>query len=67
MIKSDLELAARKCKPCEGGTPPMSEREAKVMLEKVEGWQWRKDKIRKVYRFKDFSESIRFVKKVADL
>jgi 4a-hydroxytetrahydrobiopterin dehydratase len=67
MIKSQVELAAMKCKPCEGGIPPMSEREVKVMLEKIQGWKWKENKIRKVYRFKDFKESMKFVNKVADL
>ncbi|MFQ5836347.1 MAG: 4a-hydroxytetrahydrobiopterin dehydratase [Candidatus Bathyarchaeia archaeon] len=45
----------------------MSEKEGKAMLKKVEGWKWRENKIRRVYRFKDFNESMRFVNKVADL
>jgi len=67
MTSSQIELAARRCKPCEGGTLPMSEEEAKAMLKKVEGWELRENKIRKVYRFKDFKESMKFVNKVADL
>jgi 4a-hydroxytetrahydrobiopterin dehydratase len=67
MIESEIELAHRKCKPCEGGTPPMSKKEAEAMLRKVEGWERRENKIRKVYQFKDFNESMKFVNKVADL
>ncbi len=67
MTKSQLDLAAKKCKPCEGGTPPMREEEAKDMLKKIEGWQLKENKIRKVYRFKDFKGSMKFVNKVADL
>jgi 4a-hydroxytetrahydrobiopterin dehydratase len=57
MIESEIELAHRKCKPCEGGTSPMSKKEAEAMLRKVEGWEGRENKIRKVYQFKDFNES----------
>lgn len=67
MTGSEVELAAKKCKPCEGGTPPMSEEEAKAMLRKVDGWELKGDRIRKVFRFKDFKESMSFVNKVADL
>jgi 4a-hydroxytetrahydrobiopterin dehydratase len=67
MMRSQMELAARKCKPCEGGMPPMSEKEAKAMLEKVVEWQLIGNKIQKVYRFKNFNESMKFVNKVADL
>jgi len=67
MARSQVELAARKCRPCERGTPSMSEKEAKAMLGKIQGWESKENKIRKVYRFKDFNESMRFVNKVADL
>ncbi len=45
----------------------MSEEEAKALLKKIEGWQLKENKIRKVYRFKDFKESMKFVNKVAEL
>jgi 4a-hydroxytetrahydrobiopterin dehydratase len=45
----------------------MSKKEAEAMLRKVEGWEGRENKIRKVYQFKDFNESMKFVNKVADL
>ncbi len=37
MMKSQVELATTKYRPCEGGMSPMSEKEVKAMLEKVEG------------------------------
>ena len=67
MVGSEVELSARKCKPCEGGTPPMVEKEVKAMLEKVDDWEWRENKIRKGFKFKDFSESMKFVNSVAAL
>jgi len=45
----------------------MSKKEAEAILRKVKGWEGRQNKIRKVYRFKDFNESMKFVNKVADL
>ncbi|MFP3985606.1 MAG: 4a-hydroxytetrahydrobiopterin dehydratase, partial [Candidatus Bathyarchaeia archaeon] len=49
------------------GTLPMSEEEAKTMLKKVGGWELKENKIRKVFKFKDFRGSMEFVIKVADL
>ncbi len=45
----------------------MSEKEVKAMLEKVEGWDRKGNNIRKIYRFKDFKKSMKFVNEVADL
>ena len=45
----------------------MSEKEAKAMLDKVKGWQLIGNKIQKIFRFKNFRESMKFVNKVADL
>ena len=67
MVGSEVELSARKCKPCEGGTPPMDDKEVRVMLGKVDGWEWRDNTIRKKFKFKDFSESMKFVNRVAVL
>jgi len=59
MVESGVELSARKCKPCEGGTPLMDEKEVKAMLEKVDGWEWRENTIRKGFKFKAFRERAR--------
>lgn len=45
----------------------MSEKEAKAMLQKVQGWVLKESKIRKDFRFKNFEESMKFVNRVADL
>ena len=44
----------------------MSEEEARAMLEKVQGWELKENKIRKVFKFKNFEESMKFVNRVAD-
>ncbi len=45
----------------------MSREEAEALLEKVEGWKLKENKIQRTYRFKDFKESMKFVNRVADL
>lgn len=61
------ELSQKKCKPCEGGTSPMSEDEAKQMLGQVEGWTLEGNKIRKDFKLKDFSEALGFVNKIGEV
>ena len=62
------ELANKKCVPCEGGTLPVSEKYAREHLKKVGGpWELAGGQIMAVYTFKDFSESMSFVNKVAHI
>ena len=60
-------LAHKKCKPCEGGVPPMSTEQALEYLSQVEGWEYRVNRIQKEFKFKDFREGMEFVNKVAEL
>jgi 4a-hydroxytetrahydrobiopterin dehydratase len=56
--------------PCEGGIPPFSETKEAEYLKKVRGWSLSREgihKIRKEFYFEDFSESMSFVNKVADI
>ena len=60
-------LAEKKCKACEGGTPPLKQEEANEYLAKVLGWELVEGvKIKKEFKFKTFKDSIAFVNKVAD-
>lgn len=64
------DLTKRKCVPCEaGGIKPMKQDEAGKYLAKVSGWALSKDakKIFKEYKFKNFVETMGFVKRVADI
>ncbi len=45
----------------------MSREEAQTFLKRVEGWKLKENRIQKIYRFKDFKESMEFVNRVADL
>lgn len=60
-------LANRTCVPCEGGTKPMSRKEAESYLTQVSGWDIVDSKIEKEFRFKDFKEAMKFVNKVAEI
>lgn len=64
-----MELAERKCVPCEGGTPPLTPAEvAKYFSELKSSWKNENNlKIRKHFKFRDFTEAMAFVNKVAEL
>jgi 4a-hydroxytetrahydrobiopterin dehydratase len=64
------ELASRKCKPCEGGIPPLTASEALRLLAQVSGgWELRDDAhaIRREFRFRDFYRTMSFVNALAHI
>lgn len=63
------DLIQKKCVPCEGGVPTLTEEEIKkYMAQLKEGWEILEGiKIKKLFKFKDFKEAIVFVNKVANL
>lgn len=58
-------LTERRCKPCEGGTPPLKGQELEAYLSQVPTWEAVEGhRIRKSFRFKDFRQALDFVDKV---
>ena len=62
-------LARRRCIPCEGGVPPLSDDRARALLEQLgPGWELRRtrghDELVKTFRFADFMEAVGFVNDV---
>jgi 4a-hydroxytetrahydrobiopterin dehydratase len=64
-----MDLAAKKCIPCEGGVLPFNKKEAEKYINEVPGWVLSEDgrKITREFKFKDFKEAMKFVNVVADL
>ena len=61
-------LAAKKCVPCEGGTPPLQGDKIQEYLREIEDWEvYENKRIEKMFKFKTFRESIDFVNQVAGL
>lgn len=59
-------LTTKKCKPCEGGVPPLSQTEAKTLLQQLEqDWQLSGNKIYRIFAFKNYYQTIAFVNAVA--
>lgn len=59
------ELAAQKCKPCEGGIEPLTAEEAAVFLKQLDGWQLQDKQISKTYTFKNYYQTMAFVNALA--
>ena len=64
----NANLAKKKCVPCEGGVPPLSQSEAKNFLSQVSNtWQLNENKIIGNFKFRNFALAMEFVNKVADI
>ena len=66
------DLYQKKCIPCRGGVPPFDISEIHKYLKKVDGWNVKKNKdeiyfLEKNFKFKNFSESQKFINKVGDI
>ncbi|HKT74509.1 MAG TPA: 4a-hydroxytetrahydrobiopterin dehydratase [Steroidobacteraceae bacterium] len=62
------QLAEQKCKPCEGGTPPLPRAEAeRLMGALTSAWRLAPDaqSIHRDFKFKDFYRTMSFVNAVA--
>ena len=57
----------QKCVPCEGGTAPLTKRDAEETMKHVPGWVLDPEGIHisRKFTFKDFAEAMVFVNKVA--
>lgn len=66
-----MDLAAKKCVPCEAGTPPMKRDEVQKYLSQVADWELVEEnsqlKIRRRFKFENYMEGVDFVNKVAKL
>ncbi len=63
------ELGSRHCVPCEGGIPPLSEREAESLMGQIENWDLIESatRIRRTFTFKDFMQAQAFATRVGTL
>jgi 4a-hydroxytetrahydrobiopterin dehydratase len=63
-----MNLSEKKCVACEGGMPPLNERQVTRYHAEVPTWTVTESKkISKTFVFKDFREAMRFVNNVAEL
>jgi len=59
------DLSKGKCKPCEGGVPPLTDAEVKSNLVQLKGWEVVNGEIAKTYNFKNYYETMAFVNAAA--
>ena len=65
---SATPLAARRCVPCEAGTPPLRPEEWHPLLEQLDGWEVRDGlRLAKEYRFQDFVQAVDFVNRITPI
>jgi 4a-hydroxytetrahydrobiopterin dehydratase len=66
---ASMNLAEKKCVPCEGGTPPLTPGAVAKYLDELET-RWENvesKKIRREFKWKNFKEAMVFVNKVAGI
>jgi 4a-hydroxytetrahydrobiopterin dehydratase len=64
-----MQLKEKKCKPCEGGVPPLKTDEIEKYKNELQtDWEIIDDKkIRKSFKFKNFREALDFANKVGEI
>ena len=62
-----MDLTQKKCKPCEGGVPPLTEEQTNDLLKQIPSWTIKDGHVFKQFKFKDFKEAMAFVNKVAGI
>ena len=62
-----IELTKKQCKPCEGGTAPLTETEAKALLQQTPAWSLNEGgtEIHRTYEFKNYYQTMAFVNALA--
>ena len=62
-------LVSRKCEPCRGGVPPLSEDEARKLTEETPNWAVVEDgkRLVRTVELEDFKAAMEFVNRVADV
>lgn len=67
--QSSQSLAARKCRPCEGGVAKYDVAQAERQLASIDGWSLTHGgtRIRKDWKMRDFLAGMEFLNRVAEL
>jgi 4a-hydroxytetrahydrobiopterin dehydratase len=59
------DLAGKRCKVCERGTPPLEDGQIRRFLADLPGWELVNGEIAKIYRFKNYYQTMAFVNATA--
>lgn len=63
----NCDLTQKRCVPCEGGIPALTETEAKALMAKVPQWRLVGNQIEREIQFENFLQNMAFVNAVADI
>ena len=59
------DLALKKCKPCEGGTAPLTQDEIATLLKRLKSWTVSNGMLTRTYEFRNYHETMAFVNATA--
>lgn len=59
------QLASGRCRPCEGGTPPLEAEQVDQLLQQLDGWELSGGRIARGFKFKNHHQVMAFVNAVA--
>ena len=64
-----MDLAQKKCIPCESGTPPLVRAQAEALTKQLKGWTLSGDArwVSKEFKFDDFAKAMKFANDIADI
>jgi len=60
-----MDFTRRKCKACEGGTKPYSEKQINKLLKSLPDWEFRNGSLVRAFEFMNFYQTMAFVNTVA--
>lgn len=58
------DLRERRCRPCEGGVPPLTDAQIRELLGRVPGWRREGAAIVREFSFKSYARTVAFVNAV---
>ena len=59
------DLTRKNCRPCTAGTPALTEKEARALLQQLDSWTLNDKSISKTFTFKNYYQTIAFVNAIA--
>ena len=64
-MNAACDLTKGKCKPCEGGMPPLGDAAVAELMKQLDGWAHLGHAIVKTFHFKNYHETMAFVNATA--
>ena len=64
-MNAACDLTKGKCKPCEGGMPPLGDAAVAELMKQLDGWARLGHAIVKTFHFKNYHETMAFVNATA--